>query len=225
VSTVRCFSVSFPSMTCESARRTRSRGRAPLLRRLHPRLEHERRTRPLEHRVERDVPPPLVAEVVEGDAYGDRERPGSEPALPSEPTEPLANVEERLLREVFAEVLVRTTRREHSHEPADEDLAQIATRGVSIGAVVRDSANPLSVLARRSRHLDHCIRVRLREAATSVCDLEDGAHGAHVRFDEPSGEDLTRRWLGKKSHRRIVEGTERTARHPRDRRSEGEHTR
>src|SRR5438067_11913974 len=64
--------------------------RAPLLRRRHPRLEHERRTRPLEHRVEGDVPPPLVTEVVEGDAHGDRERPGGEPALPSEPTEPLA---------------------------------------------------------------------------------------------------------------------------------------
>jgi uncharacterized peroxidase-related enzyme len=44
-----------------------------------------------------------------------------------------------------------------------------------------------------------------------------------VRFDEPSGEDLTRRWLGKNSHRRIVEGTEHAARHPRDRRSERAH--
>jgi len=187
--------------------------RAPLLRRLHPRLEHERRTRPLEHRVEGDVPPPLVTEVVEGDAHGDRERPGGEPALPSEPTEPLANAEERLLREVFAEILVRTTRREHSHEPGDEDLAQIATRGFPIGAVVRDRANPLGVLARRSPHLDHRIRAKLIG--------ENGAHGAHVQYDEPSEVDLTRRWLGKKSHRRIVEGTEQTARHPRDRRSEG----
>src|SRR5438874_4704206 len=151
--------------------------RAPLLRRLHPRLEHERRTRPLEHRVEGDVPPPLVTEVVEGDAHGDRERPGGEPALPSEPTEPLANAEERLLREVFAEILVRTTRREHSHEPGDEDLAKIATRGFPTGAVVRDRANPLGVLARRSPHLDHRIRA--------------SAHGAHVQYDESSGEDLT----------------------------------
>src|SRR3989475_2894362 len=109
---------------------------------------------------------------------------------PSEPTEPLANAEERLLREVFAEILVRTTRREHSHEPGDEDLAQIATRGFPIGAVVRDRANPLGVLARRSPHLDHRIRAKLIG--------ENGAHGAHVQYDEPSEEDLTRRWLGKK---------------------------
>src|SRR5258706_8559857 len=76
---------------------------APLLRRLHARLERGRRTRTLEHRVEGDVPPPLVTEVVEGDAHRDRERPSGETALPSEPIEPLANAEQRLLREVFAE--------------------------------------------------------------------------------------------------------------------------
>ena len=88
------------------------------------------------------------------------------------------------MREVFAEILVRTARREHSHEPGDEDLAQIATRGFPVGAVVRDRANPLGVLAGRSPHLDDRIRAKLVG--------ENGARGAHVLYDEPSGEDLTR---------------------------------
>jgi len=112
------------------------------------------------------------------------------------------------LGEVFAVILVRTSRREHSHESSDEDLAQIATRGVPIGAVVRECANPLGILARCSRHLDHPIRAQLtrhldhRTRARLIG--ENGAYRAHVQYDGPSGQDLTGRWLGRESHRQWV---------------------
>lgn len=105
------------------------------------------------------------------------------------------------MREVVAESLVHAAPPEHLHEPGGEDVAQIATRGVPIGAIVRDRPNPLGVLTLCSRHLDHCITEELRGAKTSPCD-RDGAHGAHLHMDEPSGGDLTGR--GKKSVRWII---------------------
>ena len=40
--------------------------------------------------------------------------------------------------------------------------------------------------------LDH-VDFKLHRNAVNVLIGENGAHGAHVQYDEPSGEDLTRR--------------------------------